>query len=153
MKNQTETYIEDEIAEVLLCAGIPANMRGFRYLKTAVKLVYFDPSLLDHMVDQLYTQVGKEHNSKSTLVERCIRHCISRAFAAGVFSDIPEFAKFKNKKPCNGEAIVRFCEIVTKRVNQKGGLAQAPEKTVSTEKYEALKKELELYKKTYGSLK
>ena len=156
MKDERNIIIEDEVSELLLCAGIPANMKGFRYLKTGITLAYKNPELVDRMTTQMYPSIAKCENTKPELVERCIRHCVMRAFESGSFVDIQEFAKkFSSKKPCNGEAIAIFSQILKKRLNQKALMYKNADITsaISYEKYEALRKELDFYRRMYGDFK
>lgn len=66
-----------QLSDILHMLGIPANLRGYEYLMTAILLVYNDKSYMHAMVARLYPEVARVHNVGSyTSIERCIRHAI-----------------------------------------------------------------------------
>ena len=60
--------------------GIPANLRGYEYLKTALCLVLGSRSILFGSMMEIYRVVAKWHGVSRSAVERCIRHAIEVMF-------------------------------------------------------------------------
>lgn len=68
--------LEGQISDMLYMLGIPASLGGYDCLKTAILLVYNDPSYIHTVVSRLYPDVGKIHCKTASSAERCIRHAI-----------------------------------------------------------------------------
>ena len=60
--------------------NIPNHLIGYRYLLTALKMVYEDVTLLENVTKCLYPEVAKLHETTSTKVEHAIRHAIQKAY-------------------------------------------------------------------------
>lgn len=58
---------------------IPAHLRGYQYIKTAVDLIKKNPGLLHSVTKELYPSIATAHKTKPSRVERGIRHAISFA--------------------------------------------------------------------------
>jgi two-component system response regulator (stage 0 sporulation protein A) len=69
------------ISEKLNQLGVPASLKGYRYMITAIKEVLRDETMLDGVTKILYPQIAKEHNSTPQRVEKAIRHAIEVAWA------------------------------------------------------------------------
>ncbi|MDO4293879.1 MAG: sporulation initiation factor Spo0A C-terminal domain-containing protein [Eubacteriales bacterium] len=65
---------EARISELLVRLGIKANLKGFLYLKTAVKLAMKDREELDGITKRLYPSVARAHAASTDRVEHAIRH-------------------------------------------------------------------------------
>ena len=42
---QNNLYLEKEVTELLLRLGVPANIKGYRFLRSAIMMVVEKPSL------------------------------------------------------------------------------------------------------------
>ena len=80
----------NEIQELLLQIGMPANLAGFAYITSAVQLVLADSNRLQCIVKGLYSSVANTYDTTPQRVERGIRHAIAKAWSQG---DI-EFIQF-----------------------------------------------------------
>lgn len=56
--------------------GVPASLKGYRYMITAIKEVINDESMLEGVTKILYPGIAKKHNSTPQRVEKAIRHAI-----------------------------------------------------------------------------
>lgn len=70
----------DKIDKLLLKVGMPADVKGYRYTKSALRLLKEDPSYIDQITKRLYPAVALEHGSAGGRVERAIRHGVELAF-------------------------------------------------------------------------
>lgn len=81
---EIETYVTEPyaagIARVLSEFGIPSNLRGYRYIKTAIELSMKDRDILDSMTKRLYPEVAKRYQVEHGQVEHAIRHAIKKAW-------------------------------------------------------------------------
>lgn len=67
----------------LMEMGMPVNLRGFFYLRTAVGLVLSDPTYMRSITKRLYHDVGILENTTGSRVERAVRHAIDITFEKG----------------------------------------------------------------------
>lgn len=65
-----------ELKNILLSAGIPASIKGFRFIQTAVELVKNDPEMIEHITTKLYPSIAATHDTTSSKVECAIRHAV-----------------------------------------------------------------------------
>ncbi len=68
--------LEVRVSEVLKELGMPRNILGFRYARTAIILAYKNPNIVDSITRELYPQVAKLHDTTPLRAERAIRHAI-----------------------------------------------------------------------------
>ncbi|MGN0667171.1 MAG: sporulation initiation factor Spo0A C-terminal domain-containing protein [Huintestinicola sp.] len=71
---------EKAVTEVIRKMGIPANIKGYVYLRSAVMLAMSDTSILESVTKELYPAVAKYNHTTSSRVERAIRHAITTAW-------------------------------------------------------------------------
>lgn len=96
--------------------GLPANLRGFFYLRTAVALVLSDPTYMKSITGRLYNDTGKLEGTTGSRVERAIRHAIDITFEKGN-SDVL-YIMFRNSvnpdtgRPSNGSFISALSEKI-----------------------------------------
>lgn len=109
----SDSYSAKEIQDVLLSIGVPANLSGFKYITYAVQLILANPEESTiKIVDGLYADVGRKYATKSSRVERCIRHAIVIAWQRGNMEYIN--ALFKNSvnpnkpNPTNTQFLMRL---------------------------------------------
>lgn len=75
--------LEQLVTRILHEFGIPASIRGYRYVRYAICLVVKDISLLESTVKVLYPKVAEEFDTTGARVERAIRHAIELAWDRG----------------------------------------------------------------------
>lgn len=77
-KALSECDIDRIIFKSLIGVGITANLKGFLYLSSAIKAVYYHPDAANNMVDGLYHAIAAEHSTASGSVEHAIRTALMR---------------------------------------------------------------------------
>lgn len=101
--------IEAVISEKLNQLGIPASLKGYRYLNTAIREVLKDESVLEGVTKILYPEVAKHHNSTPQRVEKAIRHAIEVAWSRNGDSKLKERFRYSmsvgKQRPTNSEFI------------------------------------------------
>lgn len=116
MSNQN-LYVDKWCTVTLLKIGIPINLIGFRYLKTAVVKAYFDPQLLNSYTKKLYPSVASEFCVQIPVIERGIRNAIEVAVNRKNSIGINELFGFEvfdfSYKPSNSELIGLLVEKLT----------------------------------------
>lgn len=60
--------------------GIPAHIKGYMYLRTAIMKTYDNIDILGQVTKVLYPEIARNYNTTSSRVERAIRHAIEVAW-------------------------------------------------------------------------
>lgn len=104
-----EDAIIKEITQILRWIGMPANLKGYSYLKYAIILVYYNRDYLKNMMHGLYPEVARKYGTTGKRVERTIRHAIEVACTKGNSDAIYEIFGFSidaiKSKPTNATFI------------------------------------------------
>jgi len=114
--------IEAEITRIMNGIGIPANVKGYTYIRKAIALAVEDPRLLSSMTKELYPSIAEIYNTTGSRVERAIRHAIAIAWVRGQLENMYDMFGYSatrdNAKPSNGE----FIAMVADRLRLSRGL-------------------------------
>ena len=102
------------VTDLLRKIGAKPNIKGYRYLREAVILVYKNWNYMDAITKELYPDIAKKFNTTASRVERAIRHSIEVIF---LYGDIEVLATvFSNSsltgKVTNSEAIAYMVEYL-----------------------------------------
>ena len=113
-------FIESEISNSLLTAGLPANLQGFQFLREAIMETLKHPELLQQLTKKLYPTIAALHKVNTAVVERSMRHVIDVAYKTQGLYGINELLSAPvfsaNEKPCNGNLIALITEIVRRNL-------------------------------------
>lgn len=105
---------DEQITSIFLSIGIPAHIKGYQFLRVAVKKVMDTPNLINAITKKLYPAVANEFDTTPSKVERAIRHAIEVAWNRGKIENINEIFGYniytKNDKPTNGEFIALIAD-------------------------------------------
>ena len=108
--------LEIEIINTLHKLGIPANIKGYRYLQDAIKMVVNNSNLLNVITKELYPSVADKNNTTPSRVERAIRHAIEVGGEKGnifAMQDIFNLSISRGKsRPKNSEFIAKISEKI-----------------------------------------
>lgn len=106
---RSSRLIDEKLNNMFLALGIPAHIKGFQYLKDAIKLMVKEPDLINHITKKLYPKVAELNNTEPARVERAIRHAIEVAWNKNSYDNLNKMIGFKLfgklDKPTNGELI------------------------------------------------
>lgn len=109
MTKQKVQVLDERISKIFIMIGIPAHIKGYQYLRHAIKQVMADSMLINNITKKLYPNVAEAYDSSASKVERAIRHAIDVAWSRGKIENINKVFGFKvysaNDKPTNGEFI------------------------------------------------
>ncbi len=116
--SESEKYkkvkIENEITEILHEVGIPAHIKGYMYLRTAILTTYYNIEILGQVTKVLYPDIARMYNTTSSRVERAIRHAIEVAWNRGNTQAIDEIFGYTvsavKAKPTNSEFIAMIAD-------------------------------------------
>ena len=101
--------LEADVTAIIHEVGVPAHIKGYQFLRQAVKMVLEDPDRINRITKELYPTVARRFGTSSSKVERAIRHAIEVAWGRGridVLDQVfgPNVCSLDNK-PTNGEFI------------------------------------------------
>lgn len=100
---------DERIAMILLTIGIPAHIKGYHYLREAVKMAIKDQQVMRSITKELYPGIALRFETSASKVERAIRHAIEVAWAKGRIESINRIfgagIYTLAEKPTNGEFI------------------------------------------------
>lgn len=112
-----EVVLEADIAELMSQIGFSAHLRGYRYIKTAVKRCLVDPGELEGITKHLYPEVAREHDTTAGKVEHGIRHAIESAWKKDNHREWESLFGYslpqEGRKPTNGELIATMADYLT----------------------------------------
>lgn len=103
-----ESSVEQRISKLLQDLGVPMHIKGFPYIKSAVKLILDDDSIRFQVTKELYPAIAKEHNTTGSRVERAIRHAIESMVDRGT----PLYTKSFIDQPTNSEFLAWCVETL-----------------------------------------
>jgi len=107
---------ENKIFRLLVELGVPARLKGHRYLTCAIQKAIEDSSMLEALTKRLYPSVAKTFDTTPNRVERAIRHAIEVAFVRGKQKFIEEIFGYTisddKGKPTNGEFIAQITAYI-----------------------------------------
>ena len=119
--------LDEKITAVFLSVGIPAHIKGYHYLREAIRMVFYKPELISHITKELYPGIAKRFNTSPSKVERAIRHAIEVSWTRGKIENVNKLFGFnvygKNEKPTNGEFIAL---VADKLIIEDGRAALRP---------------------------
>ena len=106
---RSNSQIEEKITNIFITVGIPAHIKGYQFLREAIKLAIANPEIINSITKKLYPTIAEKHNTSASKVERAIRHAIEVAWNRGKIENINNLFGIKvyssNEKPTNGEFI------------------------------------------------
>ena len=106
--------LDEKITSIFLSIGIPAHIKGYQYLREAIKIVIHSPEMINSITKELYPAIAAHFDTSSSKVERAIRHSIEVAWARGKIENLNAIFGYniygKNDKPTNGEFIALIAD-------------------------------------------
>ena len=114
LKNSSETSLEVTISEMMHQLGVPAHIKGYQYLREAIKSSVNDPEMLESVTKVLYPSVAKKFSTSASRVERAIRHAIEVAWDRGDVDVLSSYFGYtihsQRGKPTNSEFIAMISD-------------------------------------------
>ena len=77
------TVLEAVVTDIIHEIGVPAHIKGYQYLRSAILMAVQDMDILNSITKQLYPSIAEEYGTTSSRVERAIRHAIEVAWGRG----------------------------------------------------------------------
>ncbi len=101
--------LEEKITNIFITVGIPAHIKGYQFLREAIKMAIDNPEIINSITKKLYPSIAERFETSASKVERAIRHAIEVAWNRGKIENINALFGVRvysnNEKPTNGEFI------------------------------------------------
>ena len=112
--SQPKKNLEMEITNIMHEIGVPAHIKGYQYLRDAIKMVVNEMDIINSITKQLYPTIAREYNTTPSRVERAIRHAIEVAWSRGQVDAIDQIFGYTvsigKGKPTNSEFIAMVAD-------------------------------------------
>ena len=107
-----EALVTDIIHEI----GVPAHIKGYQYLRSAIIIAVQDMDILNSITKQLYPTIAQMYGTTASRVERAIRHAIEVAWSRGrveTINDLFGYTVSAGKgKPTNSEFVALIADKI-----------------------------------------
>jgi two-component system response regulator (stage 0 sporulation protein A) len=106
--------IESQVTRIIHQIGVPAHIKGYQYLRTAILLTVKDSDVINSVTKVLYPSVAKKYSTTTSRVERAIRHAIEVAWDRGDVDTLNSYFGYtiqnNRGKPTNSEFIAMIAD-------------------------------------------
>ena len=110
----TKTDMETQITKIIHQIGVPAHIKGYQYLRTAIMMAIEDNNIINSVTKILYPSVAQKYSTTSSRVERAIRHAIEVAWDRGDIDTLNSYFGYtiqnNRGKPTNSEFIAMIAD-------------------------------------------
>jgi two-component system, response regulator, stage 0 sporulation protein A len=102
IKEKQYDNIEIRVTDVLRSVGIPANLKGYLFLREAIQMVFHNVELMSGVTKIIYPSIAEKYHTTASRVERAIRHAIEVGWNRGSIEQI-EFVFGNTVSPLKGK--------------------------------------------------
>ena len=106
--------METQVTKLIHQIGVPAHIKGYQYLRTAILLTVEDSDIINSVTKVLYPSVAKKYQTTTSRVERAIRHAIEVAWDRGDVDTLNSYFGYTIQqgrgKPTNSEFIAMIAD-------------------------------------------
>ena len=113
--------LEKTISDFMLELGIPAHLRGYQFLRSAVGMCVEDMELVGSVTKLLYPDLAKMYQTTDTKIERATRNAIEVSWERGNSDLFEELFGYANTveytRPTNSEYIAVVADYIRLKNN------------------------------------
>ena len=106
--------IESQVTKIIHQIGVPAHIKGYQYLRSAILMTIDDNDIINSVTKILYPAVAKKYKTTTSRVERAIRHAIEVAWDRGDVDTLNSYFGYtiqnSRGKPTNSEFIAMIAD-------------------------------------------
>ena len=114
-----EESVDERITNLFLTLGIPAHIKGYQYLREAVRMVLENHDVINRITKELYPGIARKFDTSASKVERAMRHAIEVAWTRGRLDAVNQMYGYRvfarEDKPTNGEFIAMVSDKLATR--------------------------------------
>lgn len=119
--------LESMVTSVIHEIGVPAHIKGYQYLREAIKIAVGDREVINAITKVLYPQVAKTFSTTPSRVERAIRHAIEVAWDRGDLETLQRFFGYtisnSKGKPTNSEFIALIADRLQLELQERDAVS------------------------------
>ena len=108
------TQLLKDITDWMLELGVPAHLKGYHYLRTAIVMAEEDMEVVGSVTKLLYPEIAKQYKTTDQKVERAIRNAIEISWLRGnpgVFEELFGYSVLTGRnRPTNSEYIAQIAD-------------------------------------------
>ena len=124
-ENPTQSVdLEAQVTKIIHQIGVPAHIKGYQYLRTAILMTIEDNEIINSVTKILYPSVAKKYATTTSRVERAIRHAIEVAWDRGDIDTLNSYFGYtiqnNRGKPTNSEFIAMIADRLTLERKRRG---------------------------------
>ena len=106
--------LQVSISKLLHDLGIPSHIKGYQFLRDAVKMLFDDSNIVGGITKELYPELANKYNTTVSRVERSIRHAVEVSWNRGDLKLMENIfghsVDIDRAKPTNSEFIVTIAD-------------------------------------------
>jgi len=115
-EQKSENDIEKIVTQIIHEVGIPAHIKGYQFIRSAIMMAISDIDSINYITKQLYPSIAKQYQTTPSRVERAIRHAIEVAWNRGkpeIMNELFGYTISSGKgKPTNSEFIAMIADKI-----------------------------------------
>ena len=108
--------LETTVTNIIHEIGVPAHIKGYQYLRSAIIIAVGDMDILNSITKQLYPTIAEMYGTTASRVERAIRHAIEVAWNRGRVETINDLfgstVSAGKGKPTNSEFVALIADKI-----------------------------------------
>ena len=106
--------VELKVSDLLHSLGIPSHVRGYKYIREGIMLLYESDNLVNLVTKDIYPEIAEKYETTSSRVERAIRHAIEISWLRGDLKLMDELfgnsIDVDRSKPTNSEFLTTIAD-------------------------------------------
>ena len=110
------SIIDKKITRIFIALGISAKLKGYIFLREAIKFTIEEPDIINNVTTKLYPKVAALCDSDPKKVERDIRNAIETAWSRGKLKNLNSLFGMQvydnYDKPTNSEFIALIADKI-----------------------------------------
>lgn len=114
VKYSNDSTIEVEVSSMLHNLGIPSHVKGYKYIREGIMLLYSSEDSMHLITKEIYPEIALKFNTTSSRVERAIRHAIEISWIRGDLKLMENIfgnsIDFERSRPTNSEFLTTIAD-------------------------------------------
>jgi len=119
---EKQCSLEEVVSNMLREIGVPAHIKGYQYVRTAIMICVEDMDKINFITKCLYPDIAKQYLTTASRVERAIRHSIEVAWGRGNHKIQDEIFGYSinsgRGKPTNSEFVAMIADKIRLQLKQ-----------------------------------
>ena len=119
--NEKAFDLEGDVTRIIHQIGVPAHIKGYQYLISAILLTVKDSDIIDSATKRLYPSVAREYGTTTSRVEGAIRKAIEISWDRGDVDTLNSYFGYTIASNCRRPTPTEFIAIIADDLRLKYG--------------------------------